>query len=183
MKILLAAVNAKYIHSNLGIYSLKAYGEKMLAQWGYGKENVQIGLAEYTINHQLERILQDIYLRQPDVIGFSCYIWNISYIKALVADLKKVLPQVKIWLGGPEVSYCAEDILQEEPGADLVMKGEGEETFAQFLRFLAENEIEKPAYGGLEKKTEAAEKKQVDKRAGTYTWAGIPASEIPKHGG
>ena len=105
MKILLAAVNAKYIHSNLGIYSLKAYGEKMLAQWGYGKENVQIGLAEYTINHQLERILQDIYLRQPDVIGFSCYIWNISYIKALVADLKKVLPQVKIWLGGPEVSY------------------------------------------------------------------------------
>ena len=126
--------------------------------WGYGKENVQIGLAEYTINHQLERILQDIYLRQPDVIGFSCYIWNISYIKALVADLKKVLPQVKIWLGGPEVSYCAEDILQEEPGADLVMKGEGEETFAQFLRFLAENEIEKPAYGGLEKKTEAAEK-------------------------
>ncbi|MBS7139521.1 MAG: B12-binding domain-containing radical SAM protein [Clostridiales bacterium] len=158
MKILLAAVNAKYIHSNLGIYSLKAYGEKMLAQWGYGKENVQIGLAEYTINHQLERILQDIYLRQPDVIGFSCYIWNISYIKALVADLKKVLPQVKIWLGGPEVSYCAEDILQEEPGADLVMKGEGEETFAQFLRFLAENEIEKPAYGGLEKKTEAAEK-------------------------
>lgn len=140
MKILLAAVNAKYIHSNLGIYSLKAYGEKILEKQGCRKEQVQIQLAEYTINHQLERILQDLYRRQPDVIGFSCYIWNISYIKSLLADIKKILPRVKIWLGGPEVSYCGEEILREQPAVDLVMKGEGEETFAQLLQLLVEKE-------------------------------------------
>ena len=123
MKVLLAAVNAKYIHSNLGIYSLKAYGEKMLAEQGFKREQIQIELAEYTINHQLEQILKDLYCRKPDVIGFSCYIWNISYIKCLLADIKKVLPEVKIWLGGPEVSYCGEEILREQPAADLVMKG------------------------------------------------------------
>ena len=126
MKVLLAAVNAKYIHSNLGIYSLKAYGEKMLAEQGFKREQIQIELAEYTINHQLEQILKDLYCRKPDVIGFSCYIWNISYIKCLLADIKKVLPEVKIWLGGPEVSYCGEEILREQPVVDLVMKGEGE---------------------------------------------------------
>ena len=140
MKILLAAVNAKYIHSNLGIYSLKAYGEKILEKQGCRKEQVQIQLAEYTINHQLERILQDLYRRQPDVIDFSCYIWNISYIKSLLADIKKILPRVKIWLGGPEVSYCGEEILREQPAVDLVMKGEGEETFAQLLQLLVEKE-------------------------------------------
>lgn len=148
MKILLAAVNAKYIHSNLGIYSLKAYGEKILEKQGCRKEQVQIQLAEYTINHQLERIRQDLYRRQPDVIGFSCYIWNISYIKALLADIKKVLPRVKIWLGGPEVSYCAEEILREQPAVDLVMKGEGEETFAQLLQLLVENEEQEALSGG-----------------------------------
>ena len=79
MKVLLAAINAKYIHSNLGIYSLKTYGEKMLKEWGLA-EQAEISLAEYTINHQMEQILQDIYKRKPDVIGFSCYIWNISYV-------------------------------------------------------------------------------------------------------
>ena len=82
MKVLLAAINAKYIHSNLGIYSLKTYGEKMLKEWGLA-EQAEISLAEYTINHQMEQILQDIYKRKPDVIGFSCYIWNISYVKVM----------------------------------------------------------------------------------------------------
>lgn len=139
MKVLLAAINAKYIHSNLGIYSLKTYGEKMLKEWGLA-EQVEISLAEYTINHQMEQILQDIYKRKPDVIGFSCYIWNISYVKVILADIKKVLPDVKIWAGGPEVSYHGEAFLKEEPAVDLVMMGEGEITFAHFLKALLEGE-------------------------------------------
>jgi len=139
MKVLLAAINAKYIHSNLGIYSLKTYGEKMLKEWGLAEE-AKVSLAEYTINHQMEQILQDIYKRKPDVIGFSCYIWNISYVKMILADIKKVLPNVKIWAGGPEVSYHAEAFLKEEPAVDLVMMGEGEITFAHFLKALLEGE-------------------------------------------
>ena len=139
MKVLLAAINAKYIHSNLGIYSLKTYGEKMLKEWGLA-EQAEISLAEYTINHQIEQILQDIYKRKPDVIGFSCYIWNISYVKMILADIKKVLPDVKIWAGGPEVSYHGEAFLKEEPAVDLVMMGEGEITFAHFLKALLEGE-------------------------------------------
>ena len=139
MKVLLAAINAKYIHSNLGIYSLKTYGEKMLKEWGLA-EQAEISLAEYTINHQMEQILQDIYKRKPDVIGFSCYIWNISYVKMILADIKKVLPDVKIWAGGPEVSYHGEAFLKEEPAVDIVMMGEGEITFAHFLKALLEGE-------------------------------------------
>lgn len=139
MKVLLAAINAKYIHSNLGIYSLKTYGEKMLKEWGLA-EQAEISLAEYTINHQMEQILQDIYKRKPDVIGFSCYIWNISYVKVILADIKKVLPDVKIWAGGPEVSYHGEAFLKEEPAVDLVMMGKGEITFAHFLKALLEGE-------------------------------------------
>lgn len=139
MKVLLAAINAKYIHSNLGIYSLKTYGEKMLKEWGLAEE-AKVSLAEYTINHQMEQILQDIYKRKPDVIGFSCYIWNISYVKMILADIKKVLPNVKIWAGGPEVSYHAEAFLKEEPAVDLVMMGEGEITFTHFLKALLEGE-------------------------------------------
>ena len=139
MKVLFAAINAKYIHSNLGIYSLKTYGEKMLKEWGLA-EQAEISLAEYTINHQMEQILQDIYKRKPDVIGFSCYIWNISYVKMILADIKKVLPDVKIWAGGPEVSYHGEAFLKEEPAVDLVMMGEGEITFAHFLKALLEGE-------------------------------------------
>ena len=139
MKVLLAAINAKYIHSNLGIYSLKTYGEKMLKEWGLA-EQAEISLAEYTINHQMEQILQDIYKRKPDVIGFSCYIWNISYVKVILADIKKVLPDVKIWAGGPEVSYHGEAFLKEEPAVDLVMMGEGEITFAHCLKALLEGE-------------------------------------------
>lgn len=139
MKVLLAAINAKYIHSNLGIYSLKTYGEKMLKEWGLA-EQAEISLAEYTINHQMEQILQDIYKRKPVVIGFSCYIWNISYVKMILADIKKVLPDVKIWAGGPEVSYHGEAFLKEEPAVDLVMMGEGEITFAHFLKALLEGE-------------------------------------------
>lgn len=130
MKYLLAAINAKYIHSNLGIYSLKRYTEEKVRSC---YDQVEIELGEYTINHQMDRILQDIYKRSPDVVGFSCYIWNILSVKELVRNLKKVMPKVRIWLGGPEVSYDAEHILTELPEVELVMLGEGEETFRQLV--------------------------------------------------
>lgn len=129
MKILLTAINAKYIHSNLAIYSLKKYAEKY-------KEQIQ--LAEYTINNRVDSILQDIYKQKPDVIALSCYIWNIDMIKELLPELKKVLPDTKIWLGGPEVSYETEGLLKAQPWIDGVMIGEGEETFLE----LAEHYIE-----------------------------------------
>ena len=132
MKFLLTAINAKFIHSNPAIYSLRAgVGEKL---------QPYVELAEFTINESLESILEGIWKRQPKVIGFSCYIWNISYVKVILADIKKVLPDVKIWAGGPEVSYHGEAFLKEEPAVDLVMMGEGEITFAHFLKALLEGE-------------------------------------------
>ena len=128
MKFLLAAINAKYIHSNLGVYSLKAYAKQ---ECQCPEAVIEIG--EYTINHQMDSILKDIFLKKPDVVGFSCYIWNISYVLTLARDLQKVLPHVEIWLGGPEVSYRAEALLKEEPHIRGIMMGEGEETFAELV--------------------------------------------------
>ncbi|MBS1484355.1 MAG: B12-binding domain-containing radical SAM protein [Clostridium sp.] len=146
MKILLVAVNAKYIHSNLGIYSLKAYARPQLeADPPRTQDPVTIELAEYTINHQLDACLQDLYRRKPDVIGFSCYIWNIESIRSLAADIRKLLPHVPLWLGGPEVSYDARKVLQDMPFITGVMKGEGEETFAQLVRYYVDNGTEDPA--------------------------------------
>ena len=129
MKFLLAAVNAKYIHSNLGIYSLMEYAKEKTK----GQPGIQIEIGEYTINHQMESILKDIYLRKPDVVGFSCYIWNISYVLEIVRDLHKVLPDTDIWLGGPEVSYDAGRVLKQEPDVLGIMMGEGEETYADLV--------------------------------------------------
>lgn len=146
MKFLLAAINAKYIHSNLGIYSLIKYAQdKFAGREAQGGEfpKIQIEMGEYTINHQMELILQDIYRRSPDVVGFSCYIWNILYVKELVRDLKKVMPQVQIWLGGPEVSYDAEAVLRELPEVKGIMAGEGEETFYRLVEQYMAGELSK----------------------------------------
>lgn len=152
MKILLTAVNAKYIHSNLGIYSLKAYADQVLGlDCGTipgTAGTLSIELAEYTINHQLDSILQDIYRRKPDVAAFSCYIWNIEYVRALVPDLSKVLPGLPIWLGGPEVSYDAEKVLRELPAVTGIMKGEGEETFAQLAEYYVDKWSRNGTAGG-----------------------------------
>ena len=127
MKFLLAAINAKYIHSNPGVYSLRAFARTKIP-WA----DIEIG--EYTINHQMDLILQDIYRRKPDFIGFSCYIWNISHVMEIVRDVKKVLPETEIWLGGPEVSYDAKKVLGREPDVRGVMRGEGELTFTELVR-------------------------------------------------
>ena len=126
MKILLTAINAKYIHSNLAVYSLRAYAQSRVTD-----PDTEIALAEYTINQQTDDILMDIYRRKPDVLCFSCYIWNISYVETVLREVHKVLPDTKIWLGGPEVSYDAVAVLKRLPEVTGVMKGEGEETFAE----------------------------------------------------
>ena len=131
MKILLAAVNAKYIHSNLAVYSLKAYAEDPA---------VEIG--EYTINQQKDDILMDIYKRQPDILCLSCYIWNLDYIEEIVLEIGKLRPDMPIWLGGPEVSYDAKEVLRRLPCVKGVMKGEGEKTFKEICR-IYRNEFEK----------------------------------------
>ena len=169
MKFLLTAINAKYIHSSPGVYSLKMFAEsKGAAQAVQGDQNpwedglpcvplgaekqeehgpyagvtektareshsMQVEIAEYTINNQMELILEDIYRRKPDMVGISCYIWNIAYALDLVRDIHKVLPDTDIWLGGPEVSYDAPQLLVREPEVFGVMKGEGEEMFAALL--------------------------------------------------
>ncbi len=136
MKILLAAINAKYIHSNLAIYSLKAYADAYLekALDYVSQQDMEINLAEYTINQPFSHILTDIYKRSPDILCFSCYIWSMEYIEALVRELAKILPSMSIWLGGPEVSYDAAKVLARLPQVKGVMKGEGEETFLQLCR-------------------------------------------------
>ena len=133
MKFLLAAINAKYIHSNPGVYSLRAFARTKIP-------GADIEIGEYTINHQMDLILQDIYRRKPDFIGFSCYIWNISYIMEIVRDVKKVLPEAEIWLGGPEVSYDAKKVLTREPDVRGVMRGEGELTFTELVRAYLQRE-------------------------------------------
>ncbi len=133
MKFLLVAVNAKYIHSNLGVYSLKAWADRRKAAGHIPGSFVEIG--EYTINHQTDGILQDIYKKKPDFVGFSCYIWNIQYVRQLVRNLARVLPGTVIWLGGPEVSYDAQKVMEEEPAVTGVMVGEGEETFGELAEY------------------------------------------------
>ena len=130
MKCLLVAINAKYIHSNLAVYSLKSCVPETGDVCGF-----QVELAEYTINHRAAEILDDIYMRKADLLCFSCYIWNIEHVKTLVRNLKRLRPEVPIWLGGPEVSYDLERQLALLPEVDGILYGEGEQSFPQLLRF------------------------------------------------
>ena len=149
MKILLTAVNAKYIHSNLAVYSLRAAA-------GEYKEYVEI--AEFTINNQADYILKEIYKRKPDILMFSCYIWNLNIIEKVMREFHKLCPEVPIWLGGPEVSYEETAFMEAHPEVTGVMLGEGEVTFRelceyyygkyhnQYVRFASLTEIEGIAY-------------------------------------
>ena len=135
MKILLTAINAKYIHSNLAVYSLQAYAEA---------QGHKIERAEYTINNQLDDILEKIYCQKPDVLIFSCYIWNIEYVRELAAEFHKLRPEVPIWVGGPEVSFETERFLKENPAITGIMMGEGERTLTELCTsFEQESSLEK----------------------------------------
>ena len=133
MKFLLTAVNAKYIHSNPGLYSLRAFAKQYA-------EHIEI--VEYTINNLKEQILADIYKKQPDVIAFSCYIWNWEIIQDLMIELHKILPKVPIWLGGPEVSFDAEEIMRTYSFLTGIMLGEGELTFCELMSHYVDNAIQ-----------------------------------------
>ncbi|HIT89713.1 MAG TPA: B12-binding domain-containing radical SAM protein [Candidatus Merdenecus merdavium] len=132
MKILLVGINSKFIHSNLAIYSLRAYAKE---------HQEYIELVEYTINQYQEYILQEIYKKRPDVVAFSCYIWNLDYVKDLMIELKKVLPNTEIWAGGPEVSYDASSFLKEMKVVKGVMIGEGEATFLEVVKHYVERKL------------------------------------------
>ena len=128
MKILLAAVNAKYIHSNLAVYCLRAYAKEQ-----HPASNITI--SEYTINQPFDEILMDIYKQAPDVLCLSCYLWNVTEVGQLIQEIPKILPDTKIWLGGPEVSYNAREVLEKYPMTEGIMRGEGEETFAELVAY------------------------------------------------
>lgn len=139
MNILLTAINAKYIHSNPAVYSLRAYA----CRYGGSRYEEEIRIAEYTINQPVDEILMDIYVRHPDILCISCYLWNISYVEQLIREIPKILPETKIWLGGPEVSYNAREMLDRCPGLAGVMCGEGERVFLDMLEtYAAGNEPE-----------------------------------------
>lgn len=126
MKLLLIAINAKYIHSNLAVYSLRSYAKKYTDH---------ISLLEYTINHKSEDILKAVYQEQADVVAFSCYIWNIEIVTTLVCELRKLMPKVKFWFGGPEVSYDIDRRFAINPALDGIMIGEGEQTFLELAEY------------------------------------------------
>lgn len=155
MKVLLTAVNAKYIHSNLAVYDLRAYAE------AYGTGGAQVEIAEYTINHTIDYILEGIYKAKPDVLCFSCYIWNLDYVEQLMDEYHKICPEVPIWVGGPEVSYETEAFLKEHPQVTGVMIGEGEETFLELCESYA-----KAGTGEMAEKKNLSGSKGIMYRAG-----------------
>ena len=140
MKVLLAAVNAKYIHSNPAVYSLRAYAA------GYAS---CVEIAEYTINQSAGAILADLYERRPRMIAFSCYIWNWRMIRGLLWDLQQILPDTDIWLGGPEVSYDAPAVLKTYPWLTGIMVGEGEETFRELMGYYCGEDIRLTKVSGI----------------------------------
>ena len=163
MKILLTAINAKYIHSNLAVYSLQAYA----AAHGH-----KIERAEYTINNQLEDILEKIYCQKPDILLFSCYIWNVEYVKELVSEFHKLRPEVPIWVGGPEVSFETERFLKDNPAITGIMMGEGERTLTEFCEYF--EQCEQDAHSLSQNRDEARNETagagmEYEKKSGAFT--------------
>lgn len=126
MKILMVAANAKYIHSSLALRSIQTY----CAQYKSHITNLEL-----TINHNENEAIKSIYEEQPDVIAFSCYIWNMEMIEKLIPTIRKILPECDIILGGPEVSYNSEELFAPNPALDLVIEGEGEQTWLELLAY------------------------------------------------
>ena len=132
MKIILAALNAKYVHSNLAIYNLEAYARTQLNK--NNEKRPEIVVREYTINHNLDRILQSLYREKADVVAFSCYIWNVQEVLSIAKELSKTAPKTRLWLGGPEVSYDSEKCLADYSFVEGIMRGEGEKTFYELVK-------------------------------------------------
>lgn len=131
MKILLATLNSKYVHSNLAIRYLRAYCQDL---------PVEMELKEFNINQHLDYIFAEVYRAKPNLVAFSCYIWNVTPTLELCSNLKKVMPELTIVLGGPEVSFDPDVILQNHPTVDFIVKGEGEVTFRELLLQLVNGE-------------------------------------------
>lgn len=136
-KFLLIGINAKYIHSNPAIRSLKSYVDSELQSC--------VELVEYTINNRSEEILADIFKHKPDAIGFSVYIWNVKIVKELIKNLSKILPDTDIYLGGPEVSFESDTYLKEYPNVKAIIIGEGELIFKNLIRKCVANETNEEA--------------------------------------
>ena len=135
MKTLLVGINSKYIHTCLAIWYLKASVQN-------SKEVVKgsnVVAREFTINDNKDNILYAIYMEKPDILAFSCYIWNIELINILTTEIKKLLPKCRIILGGPEVSFTASDVLEENETIDFIICGEGEEVFPALLKSISED--------------------------------------------
>lgn len=173
MKLLLVALNAKYIHSNPAVYSLLSYARKY---------KNHIALTELTVNHNMEEILKEIYKQKADVVAFSCYIWNFSLVTGISRELKKIQPEVKIWYGGPEVSYDAEKCLKEYDAADGIMIGEGEQTFLELAGYYIEGNTDLEKIAGIAFK-ESARRKPTIRRGPTVMLTAerqqLPLSDIP----
>ncbi len=131
MKILLVAVNASYMHTNLAVRYLKTFAQKYLSD--EKKLQTQINIAEFTINQPFIETLRGIKSFEPELVLFSTYIWNSTYISNIISDVKKILPFCIIGAGGPEFSYSAQKYLTALPSLDFVINGEGENTFLEFI--------------------------------------------------
>ena len=127
MNVVLSTLNSKFIHSSLALRYLKAYGE------AHGQA---YDIVEYTINMPVLHILSDITEHDIDVLGFACYIWNIEMTLHVVDMVKSVRPDIKIVLGGPEVSFTADELLERCPNIDYIVQGEGEEAFHDLVTAL-----------------------------------------------
>ena len=125
MKVLFAAVNAKYVHTSLSVRYLKNYVKR---------NGIDAEFLEFTINETKDSVLRKLYMSNADVYGFSCYIWNIGFVLSVARDLKLLKPDCKIILGGPEVSFDGEELLEKYPFVDVVVSGEGEEMVAKILK-------------------------------------------------
>lgn len=146
MKVLLLAINAKYIHTSLALRYIKSYCKEYESH---------ISILETTINTNENEIIKSIYNEKPDIIGISCYIWNMSFVKQLIPTLRKILPHTTLILGGPEVSYEGEYLL-ETLNIDMVMEGEGEETWKQYLDYRIRNQGTLDGINGIIYKQEGA---------------------------
>ncbi len=143
MRTVIISLNSKYIHSSLAPWYLKASCSQ------YAQDCGEVLLSEHTINENPDSVLSSIYLMEPDIAAFSCYIWNISQVLAIASNLKKLLPSLVIVLGGPEAAYDASEILKSRPFIDFIIKGEGEASFPELVSMLYKARESKAAGSAL----------------------------------